>query len=161
MAQFTQREFLYLDDLMSMVEIEAAKCRSMAQQLNDPQLKQLCQNAAQRHEQHFTTLLRHLNQAQGQRGQASYQQAYQGTAQPGYQPGQTGFQTGYQQSGFSQQYQPASAFQQGQQSGVSQQYQPAGAFQQGQQSGGSQQYQPASAFQQGQQSAYTRNQYSQ
>lgn len=140
MAQFTQREFLYLDDLMHMEEIEAAKCRSMAQQLNDPQLKQLCQNAAQRHEQHFTTLLRHLNQAQGQRGQAAYQQAYQGTAQPGFQPG---YQTGYQQPGFSQQYQPASAFQQGQQSGYSQQYQ------------------PASAFQPGQQSTYPRNQYSQ
>lgn len=74
---FTQREFLWLDDLLHHEELEVKHCLDAAQRCSDPQLKQLLTSLAQRHQQHFDQLLSHLNrQAQGQ--QAS-------SMQPGYQ----------------------------------------------------------------------------
>lgn len=97
MAQFTQREFLFLDDLMHMEEVEAIKFQAMADQLSDPQLKQLCQRMAQRHQQHLMTLLGHVNQAQGRPAAASLQ----ASAQTGYQGGyQAPYAGGYQAGGY-------------------------------------------------------------
>ncbi|MBO8141179.1 MAG: hypothetical protein H0Z37_03225 [Firmicutes bacterium] len=58
---FTQREFLFLDDLLHAEELQVKKLRAYAQQCQDPQLKQMLQSMAQRHEHHFNTLLQQLN----------------------------------------------------------------------------------------------------
>lgn len=74
MAQFTQREFLYIDDLLHLEETQIAFCADLASHCQDPQLAQLCMEMAQKGERHFNALLNHLNQAHGRSG---YQSQYQ------------------------------------------------------------------------------------
>lgn len=63
--QLTQRQFLFLDDLLHAEEIQSVTFRHMADFCEDPQLKQLCNQIAQAHQQHFDRLLSLLNLAQG------------------------------------------------------------------------------------------------
>lgn len=65
MAQFTQREFLYLDDLLHLEELQAVVATHAAAYCSDPQISRLCVDIARRSEQHFNTLLNYLNQSQG------------------------------------------------------------------------------------------------
>ncbi len=83
--RFTQREFLYLDDVLAAQKVAAEKCMAAAASLSDPQLKQLCQSTAYRHQQQFARLLRHVDQAAGYTYQPG---TFPGTYQ--YQAGQTG-----------------------------------------------------------------------
>lgn len=62
---FTQREFLFLEDLLHEEELQVRKFRAYSQQCQDPQLKQMLQSIAQRHEQHFNTLFQQLQQQSG------------------------------------------------------------------------------------------------
>lgn len=73
---FTQREFLFLDDLLHEEELQVKKFRAYAQQCQDPQLKQMLQSIAQSHERHFNTLLQQLGQ-QNSTGQYAQAQGYQ------------------------------------------------------------------------------------
>lgn len=68
--QFTQREFLYLDDVMAGEKIGIMQFQDLALHCTDPQLKDLCQQIASQNVQHFNRLARLLDQGQG--GQSSY-----------------------------------------------------------------------------------------
>jgi len=86
LSQFTQREFLYVDDAMANAE-NAAKCFTMlAEHCQLPMAKQACLSAAQMHQSHYQRLARHMQNAHGQGAQeqtsanwSSYGQNYQGT----------------------------------------------------------------------------------
>jgi len=77
---FTQREFLFLEDLLHEEELQIRKFRTYSQQCQDPQLKQMLQSIAQRHEQHFNTLFHQLNQQSGIAYQHIGQQGHVGVA---------------------------------------------------------------------------------
>lgn len=61
---FTQREFLFLEDLLHMEELQAKKFQSYAQQAQDPEIAQLLSSAAHRHTQHFEALLDQVKRQQ-------------------------------------------------------------------------------------------------
>ncbi len=96
MSQFTQREFLYLDDAMANAQNTAKCCQLLAEQCQQPQARQVCLNVSQMHNTHFQRLLRHLQAAQGKQG--TQQQFTQQMA--GNQFGQS--QTQWQQPAFTQ-----------------------------------------------------------
>lgn len=72
MSQLTQREFLFLDDLLHMTELSVKEAADFSQHCTDPELQRLCTSVASRTERQFRTLFSHLNQAQGQ-GQSQSQ----------------------------------------------------------------------------------------
>ena len=87
MAQFTQREFLHLDDLLHMEEMQALFAVDMANHCNDPEIRRLCLDIASKSERHFNTLLQQLSSQSAQSFQSSVQTNY--TTQPsGYTYGQ-------------------------------------------------------------------------
>ncbi|SET20498.1 hypothetical protein SAMN02745227_01340 [Anaerobranca californiensis DSM 14826] len=57
----TQKELLYLEDALSAEQLAMAKLRFYAEQTNDPQVREECQNLANKHQQHYNKLLKHLN----------------------------------------------------------------------------------------------------
>lgn len=65
MSQLTQREFLFLEDLLHAEQLEVTKFRDFAQHVQDPQLKQMCEQMASRHQQHFERLFQVLSQSTG------------------------------------------------------------------------------------------------
>lgn len=89
----TQREFLFLDDLLHQEELEVKCCLDFAQRAQDPQIKQTFLSLAQQHQQHFDRLLNFLGQWQP----AGFQEVSQSSAahysqygQPSYSaPGST------------------------------------------------------------------------
>lgn len=66
--QLTQREFLFLDDVMAVEHINATRFSDLAQHCSDPQLRQLCHETAQQSLMHFNRLNRVLSQGQGGHG---------------------------------------------------------------------------------------------
>lgn len=100
---FTQREFLWLDDLLQHEQLEVKHCLDAAQRCSDPQLQQLLTSLAQRHQQHFDQLLSHLNrQAQGQQPsqtQSSFQAQTYSQPQAYAQPYGTAYGGSQQQTG--------------------------------------------------------------
>lgn len=86
MAQFTQREFLHLDDLLHMEEMQALFAVDMASHCTDPEIRRLCLDIARKSEQHFNTLLQQLSAQGAASFQSSLQPSY--TTQPGFTYGQ-------------------------------------------------------------------------
>lgn len=68
--QLTQREFLFLEDLLHSEQLEVMKFRDFAQHVQDPQLKQMCEQMAGRHQQHFERLYQILSQSKGEQTRA-------------------------------------------------------------------------------------------
>lgn len=81
--QFTQREFLLLEDAIEAQKLAISKFQNAATHFRDAQLKQMCQKMAQKHQQHFNTLLGCLERAQGQQSFGQYG-AYGSVSQPYY-----------------------------------------------------------------------------
>lgn len=60
----TQKELMLLDDFLSHVQTTSDIMNHVAAELTDSQAKQLCQQFAQREQQHFQTMSKHLNAGQ-------------------------------------------------------------------------------------------------
>lgn len=65
MSQLTQREFLFLEDLLHAEQLEVMQFQDFAQHVSDPQIKETLQRIAGQHQQHFNRLLQILNQSHG------------------------------------------------------------------------------------------------
>ncbi|MBO5245351.1 MAG: ferritin-like domain-containing protein [Selenomonadales bacterium] len=57
----TQKELMLLDDFLAHVQTTKDILNHVAAELTDTQAKQLCQQFAQREQQHFQTMSKHLN----------------------------------------------------------------------------------------------------
>lgn len=61
MALVAQKELELLDELISAEMLAVTKFSTYSQQCNDPQLKQYLQEAAQAHQRHYNTLIKHVD----------------------------------------------------------------------------------------------------
>lgn len=61
-GQLSQKELTLLQDQINNERLLVAKFNSYAAQTTDPQLRSMCQQIAQRHQQHYNTLLQFLGQ---------------------------------------------------------------------------------------------------
>lgn len=99
----TQREFLFLDDLIHQEELEVKCHLDWAQRAQDQTVKQLFFSLARQHQQHYDRLVNFLGQAvQGQYGLQG-QQAQAGTsfqAQGGFGQGSFGTYGGSTSAGY-------------------------------------------------------------
>ncbi len=59
--QLSQKELAYLEDQLSAEQLTMKKMRFYAEQTTDPEIREQCQNLANKHQQHYNTLLKHLN----------------------------------------------------------------------------------------------------
>lgn len=57
---------MFLEDLLHAEQLEVMKFRDFAQHVQDPQLKQMCEQMASRHQQHFERLYQILSQSKGE-----------------------------------------------------------------------------------------------
>lgn len=69
--QLTQREFLFLEDVMAAEQQGVVQFLDFARHCTDPQLQSLCQQVAVENVNHYNRLLHILNQATG--GHGTYQ----------------------------------------------------------------------------------------
>ncbi len=60
----TQKELMLLEDFLSHVQTTSDIMNHVASELTDSQAKQLCQQFAQREQQHFQTMSKHLSVGQ-------------------------------------------------------------------------------------------------
>ena len=60
MANITSKELSALDDQLNMEQTLVKKYKTFANQCSDPQLKEKCNQIAERHLTHFNTLMNHL-----------------------------------------------------------------------------------------------------
>ncbi|MDR2525900.1 MAG: spore coat protein [Oscillospiraceae bacterium] len=60
MAQLTQKELFALDDLLNTEQILLKKFRNYAGGAQDAQIKTTCEQLANRHRQHYDTLMGYL-----------------------------------------------------------------------------------------------------
>ncbi|QNO13707.1 spore coat protein [Alkalicella caledoniensis] len=58
--QLSQKELNYVEDQLSAEQLTMTKLRFYAEQTNDPEIREECQNLANKHQQHYNTLLKHL-----------------------------------------------------------------------------------------------------
>ncbi|CAH0121618.1 hypothetical protein PAE9249_04150 [Paenibacillus sp. CECT 9249] len=58
--QLSEKELLYLKDFLSWELLAMKKCNDNANRCTDPQMKTLMMQAGQKHQQHYDTLLAHL-----------------------------------------------------------------------------------------------------
>ena len=61
MANLTAKELSAIQDTLSVEDNIIKKYRMYAQTTQDPQIRQKCQDIAAKHQQHFSTLMGHLN----------------------------------------------------------------------------------------------------
>lgn len=61
MATLTTKELSAIEDQLSMEQSLIKKFNTYATMCNDPQIKSKCQQIAQKHQQHYTTLMNHLS----------------------------------------------------------------------------------------------------
>ena len=61
MANLTAKELSAIGDHLAMEDNIIRKYRMYASTSQDPQIKQRCEDIAQRHQSHFNTLMGHLN----------------------------------------------------------------------------------------------------
>jgi len=61
MANLTAKELSAIGDHLAMEENIVRKYRMYASSTQDPQIKKQCEDIAQRHQNHFNTLMGHLN----------------------------------------------------------------------------------------------------
>ncbi|HBT49266.1 MAG TPA: spore coat protein [Caldanaerobacter subterraneus] len=59
--QLSTKELLYLDDILTMQQNMTKTLNDYATRCQDPQLKALCQNLANRCQNNFNSLIRHLS----------------------------------------------------------------------------------------------------
>lgn len=90
--QLTQREFLFLEDVMAGEEMSVTFFQDLAQHCSDPQLKNLCQQLAEQSMQHYNKLTHIVNRSQGGSG----------TYSVGQNSSQTGWSGSHQGQNFSQ-----------------------------------------------------------
>lgn len=81
LSQFTQREFLFLDDAMHAAQVHSKCFEDLAQRCQEPAARDLCVNLSQMHQRHFDRLLRHMNAGQGQQYQQTQAQWMYGQTQ--------------------------------------------------------------------------------
>lgn len=60
-TRLTQKEFLYLEDCLKAERLAIKKCEFFGEQSSDPEVREICLNLANRHQQHYNTLLQHLH----------------------------------------------------------------------------------------------------
>lgn len=60
MANLTEKELSALEDQLSAEQMLVKKYRGYAALAQDPRIRTLCDQLAQRHKQHFDTLMGHL-----------------------------------------------------------------------------------------------------
>lgn len=61
MANLTAKELSALEDQLNCEQMLIKKFKLFAQSATDPQIKTTCENMANRHKQHFDTLMGHLS----------------------------------------------------------------------------------------------------
>lgn len=62
MANLTTKELAAIEDQLEMEQNTIKKFQMYASQTTDPQLKTRCEQIASKHQNHFNTLMGHLNQ---------------------------------------------------------------------------------------------------
>ena len=60
--QLSQKDLIYLTDLMSIEKDQVQKFQEAANQVTDPQCKSMYQDIASMHQRHFDTLNQHVTQ---------------------------------------------------------------------------------------------------
>jgi len=60
MANLTSKELSALEDQLNCEQMLIKKFKLYSQNATDPQIKEKCEKMAQRHKQHFDTLMGHL-----------------------------------------------------------------------------------------------------
>jgi len=58
--RITRRELHYIQDCLKAEEMAIKKCEKLGAQTSDPEVSEICMNLANRHQQHYNTLLQHL-----------------------------------------------------------------------------------------------------
>lgn len=58
--RLTQREVNNIEDCLRAEERAIRRCRDYAQSARDPEVREICQNMAHRHTQHYNTLLQFI-----------------------------------------------------------------------------------------------------
>lgn len=66
-SKLTQRELHYLEDCLQAEEMAIRKCQAFAEGTQDPEAAEICKNMANKHLQHYNTLLQHLQSSQSMR----------------------------------------------------------------------------------------------
>lgn len=61
MANLTSKELSAIEDQLSMEELLVKKYKSIASMTTDQQIKSKCEQIASKHQEHFNTLMGHLN----------------------------------------------------------------------------------------------------
>lgn len=56
----TQKELHSLEDCLLAEELAIKKCTVFGNQTSDPEVAEICKNLASRHQQHYNTLIQHL-----------------------------------------------------------------------------------------------------
>lgn len=56
----TKRELHHLEDCLKAEEMAIKKCEMFGSQTSDPEVAEICKNMANRHQQHYNTLIQHL-----------------------------------------------------------------------------------------------------
>ena len=61
MPNISAKELSALEDQLNLEQMLVKKYKTMATQCQDPQIKTKCEQISSRHQQHFNTLINHLN----------------------------------------------------------------------------------------------------
>lgn len=77
----TERELLVLQDQIMQEMCMITKFSNYAEMTSDPELKNVCRQVAQKHQNHYNTLMRHINSAGAAQNLNAAQQTY---TQPQY-----------------------------------------------------------------------------
>lgn len=59
-ANLTQRELHYIEDCLKSEQLAIKKLQMFGNQTSDPEVSEICMNLANKHLQHYNTLLQHL-----------------------------------------------------------------------------------------------------
>ncbi|WP_203227536.1 hypothetical protein [Calorimonas adulescens] len=81
----TERELLILQDQIMQEMCMISKFTNYAQMTNDTELKNVCSHVAQKHQNHYNTLIRHLNSARAGQNITTVQPPFTTQAQHNYQ----------------------------------------------------------------------------
>jgi len=56
----SHRELHFLEDCLKAEEMAIKKCNMLSDSTSDPEVREICKNLANKHQQHYNTLLQHL-----------------------------------------------------------------------------------------------------
>lgn len=59
-TKLTHRELHLLEDCLMAEQLTIKKCNTFGEQTTDPEVGEICKNLANKHQQHYNTLLQHL-----------------------------------------------------------------------------------------------------